>query len=191
MARKRRVHRYPDEFRNAALARLANETTHAIAKDLDIFPTLIDRWKQEKERPNPPKASKVRHFDNVFKLAAVKRVQAGEKQERVAEDLSIGSSVMSTWMKKFSGKRNAHTLSPKARPKPPPAPRMKNGKKQYYVKVADRAVLAQPQENGGANLMRKVHACVGLLRGIRAKCDNQDPVHLTALLVLATLEGKM
>src|SRR5712664_4592386 len=103
MARKRRMQRYPDEFRNAALARLGNETVHAIAKDLDISGTLINRWKHEKENPKGPMAGKLRHFDDVFKKAAVKRVAAGELQEHVAHDLGIGSSMISAWRKKFGG----------------------------------------------------------------------------------------
>lgn len=195
MARQRRIHRYPEDFRNAALARLGNETVHAIAKDLDISGTLISRWKRDKENPRPRPIGKIRRFEDDFKVAAVKRVQAGESQETVAKDLHIGSSVMSSWMKKFSAakKKNAHTLSVHSRPKPPPAPKRRN-KKNYYVKVADRVGALQASNsgsNGSDGLHRRVHACVGLLKGVRGKCDNTDPVHLTALLVLATLEGKM
>lgn len=195
MARQRRLQRYPDDFRNAALARLANETKTGVAKDLDISATLLTRWKNEQENPRPRTAGKMRHFEDDVKRAAVKRVQAGESQETVAKDLHIVSSLMSSWMKKFGAakKKNAHTLSVHSRPKPPPAPKRRN-KKNYYVKVADRVGALQASNsgsNGSEGLHRRVHACVGLLKGVRGKCDNTDPVHLTALLVLATLEGKM
>lgn len=195
MARERRVQRYSEEFRTTALARLANETRQAVAQDLDISPTLIDRWKRERENPKGPRVGKIRHFEESFKRAAVKRVQAGELQDAVAKDLAIGSSVMSAWMKKFrtAKKNNAHTLSVKARPAPPPASK-RSHRKSYYVKVADRVGALQASNsgsNGTEGLHRRVHACVGLLKGVRGKCDNGDPVHLTALVVLATLEGKM
>jgi transposase-like protein len=181
---KRRVARYSDEFRNAALARLVNERPFEIAKDLGIVPTMLKRWKDERDNP---KERKIRYFPDEFKRAAVARVLAGESQSKVAAEIAVGSSVLSGWVrnKQFSGKAPTHL-----RPKPPAPPQKRSHKKNYYVKVADRIAQAKTPENG-VNLIRKVHACIGLLRGVRAKCDNQDPVHLTALLVLATLEGKM
>src|SRR6266581_9118725 len=105
VARKRRVQRYSDEFRNKALARLVNETRGAIAKDLDISSTLLTRWKAERDNPKKPTASKLRKFTDEFKRAAIERVRAGELQEEVAKQLGVGSSLISAWKTKFAGKK--------------------------------------------------------------------------------------
>lgn len=186
--RARRTHRYPDEYRNAALARLVNERPIEIAKSLDISPTMLRRWKLDRDNP---RQKKLRYFPDEFKRAAVARVIAGESVSEVARELGIVNSILSQWNKKkeFRGR-----LPTNARPAPPPAPRRGGKKKSYYVKVADRMGTLQASNsgsNGSEGMHRRVHACVGLLKGIRGKCDNSDPVHLTALLVLATLEGKM
>ncbi len=187
MAIKRRVLRYSDEYRAAALKRVADgEIRTAVAKDLNISPSLIDRWKQERDNPKGPTPGKMRHFSDDFKSAAVERIKRGELAEKISKELGIGSSVLSSWKKKVLGKK----LSTSARPRPPAPPR--NKRKSYYVPVAERvrAMEDGKAEDSGA-LQRRIHACVGLLRGVRGKIDTNDPVHLTAALVLATLEGKM
>ncbi len=49
--RKRRIWRYPDSFRAAAIQRIKEgETFAAVARDLDIGPALIYRWIYKAER---------------------------------------------------------------------------------------------------------------------------------------------
>lgn len=169
MAIKRRVLRYSDEYRRAALARLTNETVEGVAKDLTISPTLIRRWKKSMDKPKS--AIDRRKYTEEFKQKAVARVNAGETAQKVADELKISSGMLSNWRK---GKG------------------LKRKKKNYYVKVADRNRPEVAKGNGSdVGIMRRVHACIGLLRGVRKQADNNDPVHLTALVVLATLEGKM
>ena len=48
MARKRRMYRYPDEFRMAAIRRVLNgELQKDVARDLDILPNRIWLWQKQ------------------------------------------------------------------------------------------------------------------------------------------------
>src|SRR5436190_23348905 len=42
-----------------------------------------------------------RRFSREFKVAAIKRVQAGEKQVRVAEELEIGVVLLARWRRQY------------------------------------------------------------------------------------------
>jgi transposase-like protein len=95
MAIKRRVVRYSDEYRRAALARLSNETVGAVAKDLTISPTLIRRWKKEMDKP---KADNRKKYTDEFKQKAVARIES-EGLQHVANDLKISSGMLSNWRK--------------------------------------------------------------------------------------------
>src|SRR6266436_2111629 len=95
--RPRRTQRYPDEFRNAALARLVNERPFEIAKSLYIAPTMLRRWKLARDNP---KHRKIRYFPDEFKRAAVARVAAGETVRKVARDLEIVDSILRNWTQK-------------------------------------------------------------------------------------------
>ncbi|SRR6266403_1476908 len=106
---------------------------------------------------------RTKKYSDEFKWAAINRVKTGERITNVSRDLKITTGMLSNWI---NGKSGA------------PGKERKNA----AFKVG----------NGeDVGMKRRVHACVGLLKGIRAKANNEDPVHLTALLVLATLEGKM
>jgi transposase-like protein len=120
---------YDLKFKNAAVARLGNETAAQIAKDLGCSPGQVRKW---------------------------------------ARGESLGE--YGKGLKGKEGKAANGVATPK--------------KKSYYVPVAARH--SDPQDLG-----RTVSTCISLLKGVRSKCDNSDPIHLTALLVLATLEGKL
>lgn len=136
-----------------------------------------------------------RTFSDAQKRAAVARVvKGGETQTAVWKDIGVNSSVLSRWIRQLSASvKKSPTVPTHIRVRPPAPPA--NKKKNYYVPVAEGVKALEASQSGGGNgaenLQRRIHACVGLLRGIRGKIDTNDPVHLTAALVLATLEGKM
>lgn len=172
MASKRRV--FSDEFRATVVERLKKEPISALRKELDLHDSVMRRWSKE---AGAVRQLEKKSYSDDFKRQAIARVKGGERIFVVAKELGITGGMLSNWI---HGKQGA----PKK-------------KTNYYVKVSDRK---ERKANGAAgeesaaddlNMKRRVHACVGLLRGIRAKANNEDPVHLTALLVLATLEGKM
>lgn len=228
---------YTEEFKRAAIARLANETGPAVAKSLDVSPSLLRGWKTKSDLGLPlSKGGKRENYTADFKAKAVARAQkesplAASKALKVpaemirrwsrempgqqipvskktyspelkrkavaridreglsvvAKDIGIPSGMLANWRTGLAGKR-----SHKAR-----RPVISKAKKNYYIPVSQRAAMltekrqAGAEDVGGRKLLRTVHACVGMLRQVRGQANNSDPVHLTAMLVLATLEGKM
>jgi transposase-like protein len=171
---------YTDEFKRAAVARLATEKRAGIAKDLKVAPSVIYAWRKKFEAAGEPAVngrSSHRRYPEDFKRQAVARCLVPGDAAKVAAELGITSGMISQWRSAFKGKGNKRGKKAKA-----------NGAaKSYYVPVAERS-QGVATENG---MLRAVKASISLLRGVRAKANTEDPVHLTALLVLATLEGKL
>lgn len=230
---------YTEEFKKAAIARLANESTAAVADDLKVAKSLLRNWKTKSELGLPlSKAGKRENYTPEFKAKVVARAQkesplaaskafklpaemirrwvaampgpasksfsnkktyppelkraAVARIEReglsvVAKDVGIPSGMLANWRTGLAGKRS-HKAQRQV---------ITKAKKNYYIPVSARAAMltekrqAGAEDIGGRKLLRTVHACVGMLRQVRGQANNSDPVHLTAMLVLATLEGKM
>lgn len=162
---------YTDEFKRKAVARLMNETAQKIADDLGLWPSQLRTWRESLKNPNRITRGV---YSDEFKRSAVQRVERGEAVLDVSRELGINNSMISQWRKKFSS-------TPGARRGP------------YNTKHAQTLNGHAEGGGGGENrqILRAVNAAIGLLRGIKPKVDINDPVHLTALLVLNTLEGKM
>jgi len=118
------------------------------------------------------------------KRKAVARIER-EGLSAVAKDVGIPSGMLANWRSALAGNTSHNRVATK---------------KNYYIPVAQRAAMLTEKRQAGGNagediggrkLLRTVHACVGMLRQVRGQANNSDPVHLTAMLVLATLEGKM
>lgn len=229
---------YTEEFKKAAVARLENESTLQVSKDLNVASSLLRNWKNKSDLGIPlSKGGKRENYTPEFKAKAVALAQkisplaasksfklpaelirrwvvlakpaptgksytnkktyppelkrkAVARIEReglsvVAKDIGIRSGMLANWRTGLLGKRSHKAQHPV--------------KKSYYIPVAQRAAMltekrlagGASEEVGGRKLLRTVHACVGMLRQVRGQANNSDPVHLTAMLVLATLEGKM
>lgn len=168
--------KYTDEFKRAAVARLVNERPVDIVKDLGIAKSLLRGWKAKFSQPKGGEPLRKAYTDD-FKRKAVQRVEKGERIKDVSEELGIHTSMVSQWRKRFGKK--------------PPAGKARGPYetgKRPYLRPAEKLMT---NGSGDKALMRAVNASIGLLRGIKGKADINDPVHLTALLVLNTLEGKM
>lgn len=177
---------YDDAFKRAAVARLGNETRSAICEDLGIHPSMLSNWKdmveKGKGRPHRPvkkKAPDRRTYTEAFKYKAIVRVQKGEPQMKVAKQLGISSGMLSNWVHGKTGKHKGNGT-----------------KKNYYVKVKDRGLPAplfgkSDDAPDPARRALAIQSCISMLKRLKPKLNTDDPVHLTAAVVLATLEGKM
>jgi transposase-like protein len=174
---------YTDDFKRAAVARLANETRMDIAKDLGLHVSLISDWKSKFEAGGLGARKKIgakaaperRSYTYAYKAKAVGLVLSGGTQMGVARKLGISNGMLSNWVSAAKG-----------------TPRVK--KKNYYVKVADRAAPAPLFDKDTPDPGKRalaIQTCIVMLKRLRPQFDTSDPVHLTAALVLATLEGKM
>lgn len=243
MAAKRITRHHTDEFRKAAVARLAaGENNVAVAKDLGITSSLLSEWKRKIDSGKGFKSLK--YYDENFKLKAIARLE-NEKRMDVAADLGVYPGLLTAWKaafaagtlpssgggplpkqsnikrrKKYSPKFKADavalikkiglvnaakkvrihsgmlsnwrsTAEGRNTGSHGKAAKKKIGqKKSYYVPVAKRREVEQTQSAQPERAIAVTHA-VTLLRGVRSKVDVGDPVHLAAMLALATLEGKM
>jgi transposase-like protein len=175
MARPMRT--YTDEFKRAAVARLANERRADVAKDLDLSPSLLGGWKVKLDGGRP--SSDRKQYSEEFKAQAVARIKAPGDMAKIAKELGVSSGMLSNW--RTGNKSHRSKTAPKKK-----AAKVAK-KKSYYVPAAERA-QGVASESG---MMRAVKTSISLLRGVRSKANNEDVIHLTAMLVLATLEGKM
>lgn len=195
MATERR--KFTEEFKRGIVKRLATETVRAVADELKIHDSVLRHWKKGTGIANlesrPQNTSK---HPEAFRREAVRQVyEAGGMLKTVAAELKVAPASIRKWRGQFAAEKGPRpTIKIGAGLKPRNSKGRKVKKKNYYVPVAKRRKLAQLAEaqeaglNGGSNDIR---ACISLLRGIRTKVDTGDPIHLTAMLVLATLEGKM
>lgn len=165
---------YTEEFKSAAAARVrAGETGAQVGKDLGVHPSVVRAWAKgvkiiaSKGKARPPKKhAKGEKYDSAFRARVMAELGKGElRPGDVAKKFSIHPSVIYYWT-------SGH----------------KKKKEKYAAKVAkaNGAEHAAPGGNG-----RSVHSAISLLRGVRSRVDVNDPVHLTAMLALSTLEGKM
>ena len=170
---------YDEAFKRKAVARMLNEPRRAIAKDLGIHESMLHEWKRKFEAGKGKNHKKVkvlerRKYKQEFKDKVVARILKGEGTTKVAEKLGLSTGMVSNWVKeRKTGSKRV--------------------KKQYYIKKADRVPVALDFDKAPDNSGRAmaIQTCMVMLRRIRPKIDASDPVHLTAMLVLATLEGKL
>ncbi len=194
---------YTEEFKKAAIARLANETTTAVSTELKVAKSLLRNWKTKSDLGLPlSKGGKREKYSPEFKVKAVARAQR-ESIVGASKALKVPAELIRRWAREMPAVNrsksylNKKTYSPELL-KRKAVVRIAT-KKNYYIPVAQRAAMltekrqagGTAEDVGGRKLLRTVHACVGMLRQIRGQANNSDPVHLTAMLVLATLEGKM
>lgn len=163
--------RYTEDFKRKSVARYPAESTNDIIKDLKISRSMLSRWRKQY---GSAATYRKKHTD-AFKSNAVMRVLRGETNGKVSSELGINTGLLSTWVKNYQATDQQRLAR----------------KKNYYVPVAKRNMEADVEAKGASELKRSVMSSIQLLRGIRPKCNNSDPIHLTAMLVLATLEGKM
>jgi len=171
---------YDAAFKRKAVARMANETREAVAKDLGLHPSMLYDWKKKLEEGKGKSHHKKngipllrKKYTQAFKDKVIAQVLKAGSQKKVGEKLGLSSGMISNWMKE---KKTGQKVS-----------------KNTYIKKADRVPVAldfdKPPENAGRAMA--IQTCMVMLRRIRPKIDSSDPVHLTAMLVLATLEGKL
>lgn len=195
---------YDDNFKLKAVARLDKEMAKDVSQELGIHPTILSDWKRAfqagrlpaptggksatpaKAKPATNGAQRRRHYTDEFKRGIVQMIERGASAQKVAKRHRLHSGMVSNWRKQYAtGKPNTHARAPKGGDVK---------KKNYYIKVADRVALAGQrlgEDSAQPDRVRAVTSSITLLRSVRTKIDVNDPVHLTAMLVLQTLEGKM
>lgn len=172
---------YDENIKRQVVERLkAGEQRKVIAADLKIHPHTITQWKKEAMRdsspdknaaPPSPGRGKVRvkpyherraHSEE-FKREVLARLAAGERKFELAAELKIVPSLIRQW------------------------------EKRYGLPTVKRAYVRRAPELPGTDrpIEKSVSTSISLLKSVRGQCNNTDPVHLTAMLVLLTLEGKM
>ena len=159
------------EERAAIVARLQTEDVAMVAKEIGVNESTLYKWLRAAKSGKPAKVSKKnvsktpsgrRVFSEKFKQAALKRFAAGESAITVARELGIVDSLLYAWRKAADGQ---------------PAPKTNGAKAHTETKAIDAS--------------NAVFVSVSLLKKVRDKIDVNDPVHMTAMLVLHTLQGKM
>lgn len=165
-----KLRKHTDEFKRAAIARSPAETFTAIGKDINVSPSLIASWKRKMEGKQGPLTK--RKYTDDFKRAAVARIAAGESPSKLKIELGVTSGMLSNWQKAFKGKKGSKLIKAEKRP--------------YNRQVPPAAVT-----NGSGPPNKAVMSSIALLRQVKGQINVSDPVHLTAMLVLQTLEGKM
>jgi transposase-like protein len=218
---------FTDEEKRKAVARLANESTHDVAKDIGVDQSTLNKWARrngiKRKRGHP-------FYDDATKRAVVARVMAGEPRKDVAKETGIATRTITVWKNQLAGaeqpKEPRDLVKGKPRVKPYHErrlwtdeeklaalarvaageqkkavaqdigvyPTMLRAWERHFSKhPPKRAYVRRAPELPGSNrpLEKSVASAIALLRGVRGQIDNSDPVHLTAMLVLMTLEGKM
>lgn len=180
---------YPDTLKAKAVGMLKNKTAVEVGAELGIKANLIGRWKAEIKDPRAkhhkkaaaPKRGVIvtsggrRSYDDAYKAqAAAMVIKRGMPVREVAVSLGVHDTQIREWVRQANGKPLSATRERGLRLE------KLAGASNGYVPVANR-------NSGGVN----VAACISMLKGIRTKLNMDDPIHLTAMLVLKTLEGKM
>ena len=163
-----------DEIKQAALERLkAGETPTVVAKALGgIHRTTVSGWRKQitnvkaaPKKKNKRAPIKPARIADAIKIKALERLASGkESAVEIAADIGVSAAGLYYW--RNHSKVGRAPATPKA-----------NGHAKPNGEAAPHS--------------RAVHSAIGLLRGVKGKIDISDPVHLTAMLVLQTLEGKL
>lgn len=138
------------------------------------------------------------HEEAFKKQAAAMVVKRGMTMSDVAKQLGVHYTQITEWVREARG-------LPKYRRGARPGPQLERMKpKSGYVRVADRPGYQERQyeKSGikgrgiigvvdGGGVSSSIPACISMLKGVKARVNLDDPVHLTAMLVLQTLQGKL
>lgn len=179
--KKRR--KFDDAFKTAIVARInAGEKVRAVASEIGVVNSVVSRWvvnSKKTGRPTKPRGGDMhskgkkktapmqkqgRAYPAAFRSMALQRAERLGSVKKAAEDLNMHPSNLYSWIR--DAKRAA-----------------KSKQKEESAHAA-----AGMNGNGYTGAVKTV---IAMLRGVRGKIDLSDPVHLTAMLALSTLEGKM
>jgi transposase-like protein len=179
-----------DEMKYEIVRRLkAGEKVSALAVELKIAESAIRRalethggnakvaTKSEKLK-KAPKGSRTFYPDE-FKAKVTALYNGGEKSTSLEKRFNVDRALIARWARGFK------TRGPFIGQKRGPYKNHANGKGIIDM-VEAGPVTAVPKQT-----LRTMHSAIGLLRGVKKKFNTDDPVHLVAAVVLATLEGKM
>lgn len=99
---------FTDEQKLAAVARAAKEGIAVVAADIKVSPSVVRNWKQRVDAGHAvSRAGKRREYDEAFKLAAIRRIQNGERLTSISADLDVHATVIRRWQRELKGKRIA------------------------------------------------------------------------------------
>jgi transposase-like protein len=160
---------YTKEFKEATLARVAaGEKVPDLTKELGLKRNSINAWLRQKKQGGGIKDSRKGIHGEKFKRMLVAKYRAGHKASALGATYSVHPTSIRQWARDL--------VEAPAESSPVII------KKAGYIPVAQRREMS-----GGAN----IGACIAMLKHAKTKVNLDDPIHLTAMLVLATLQGKM
>ncbi len=187
------------KFTEADKAKILNrinkgEIAFRISKELGISTSVLTRWQKaakpgfvtaaEKGKAKGKPTDGVPVYTPEFKRAAVARL-ANETREEVSKDLKVNKSTLTAWAQKIE--RGLPLMGIGEHKKINKRPYVRKVDKIYGDELTDDGAPVE----GNSKLKRNIQSCIVALRGIKSQINVADPVHLVAMVVLATLEGKM
>jgi transposase-like protein len=193
---KKQRTKYTESFKAAIVARInKGETAHSVARELKLTRSMLRRWvrqakpgfvvatergkAKDAKRVSTKLGSRQARYTDEFKRRAVARL-ANEMRLAVAKDLKVSPQTLTLWKGELATGPHSNAVI-NTRP---------------YVRKIDKIYGDEPTDDdapveGHAQLKRNIQSCIVALRGIKSQINVADPVHLVAMVVLATLEGKM